>query len=47
MNCIVIGAGRLGKNMAIMLCKKHNVKFYDIDVYNLIKNNYPAFLVQD
>ncbi|MBR0230054.1 MAG: peptidylprolyl isomerase [Erysipelotrichaceae bacterium] len=28
-------------------CKKHNVKFYDIDVYNLIKNNYPAFLVQD
>ena len=28
-------------------CKKHNVKYYDIDVYNLIKNNYPAFLVQD
>jgi trk system potassium uptake protein TrkA len=31
MNCIVIGAGRLGKNMAIMLCKKHNVMLIDID----------------
>ena len=30
-NCIVIGAGRLGKNMAIMLCKKNNVMLIDND----------------
>jgi len=27
-------------------CEKHNFKIYDIGLYNLIKNNYPAFLVQ-
>ena len=27
--------------------KKHNFKIYDIDIYNTIKSNYPAYLVQD
>ena len=28
-------------------CEKHNFRIYDIGVYDLIKNSYPAFLVQD
>ena len=27
--------------------KKHNFRLYDIDLYNIIKNNYSSYLVQD
>ncbi len=36
-----------GDNVVAHYFKKHNFVVYDIDVYNTIKENYPAYLVQE